>query len=249
MDGRTGRWVLLATAVAQAAASPVVGFDGNVSEDVPVVPPGVFFAVWGVIIVGCLVVAVWGLPAARATGPAYRRVQVPLSVAQLGFVAWLVVAASPVVWLTVPIFAVMLAALAYALRAVVTTSTDRVTGLLLGGTLGCYAGWSSAAVWVNLATQLPLAGLPVTGPAAVVWLGACLVAATVTGCVGAWVFRGNPAYFLTVGWALVGVAITTGARGLPVLTGVAVAGLAAVAAVTVRARRAFRRPAAVAVPS
>ena len=152
--GSRGRWLLLGTALAQAASPPLAGFDQGSGSDPVVVPPGPFFAIWGPVVLGCLAAAVYRLPVCRATTDPWRRVQLPLSAAQAGFVLWLVAAAQAPV-LTLPVFAGMLAALLVCLRVVVRTPTDRWTRVLLGGSVGLYAGWASAAVWVNAATLLP----------------------------------------------------------------------------------------------
>jgi hypothetical protein len=83
-------------------------------------------------------------------------------------------ATSSAVWLTVPVLATMLALTLAALRRVLAAERapgaavpgapvaaataaqgrgDRVVRWLLGGTLGVYAGWSTAAVWVNVGQQ------------------------------------------------------------------------------------------------
>ncbi|MFI5912150.1 hypothetical protein [Dactylosporangium sp. NPDC051541] len=99
--GGAGRWLLLGTALLQAAAPPLIGFAGD-ATDPPIVPPGPFFAVWGAVVLGCLLAAAWGLPRRRAATTPYRLVQLPLSLVQLGFVGWLLAAGSRPAWLTLP---------------------------------------------------------------------------------------------------------------------------------------------------
>ena len=230
--GARGRWLLLATAVAQLAAPPLAGFDQGSAADPVVVRPGPFFAIWGPVVLGCLAAALYGLPLRRATTEPWRRVQVPLSVAQTGFVLWLVAAAQAPV-LTVPVFAGMLAALLVCLRAVVLTPAGRTTRLLLGGTVGLYAGWTSAAVWVNAATVLPERLVAGTAVPALLLAGAACTAAVV-----AWGVHGQPAYVVAAGWALLGALVSTLGAGATALALVAGAGLAAVVGVAlVSARR------------
>lgn len=130
MSGTPAKWLLLGTAVLQLMSPAVVGFDGSGSEDPPVVPPNFFFGIWVVITIGCAAAAAWGLPQSRAARAPYRQVQVPVSVVQLLFIVWLVVARllPP---LTVPVFAAMLALLGYALKIVVSSPSNRITRLLL----------------------------------------------------------------------------------------------------------------------
>ncbi|WP_405091400.1 hypothetical protein OG767_29585 [Micromonospora sp. NBC_01392] len=237
--GSLGRWLLLATAVLQAAAPPLVGFRSQ-DDDPPLVPPVPFFAVWGVILLGCLAVAVWGFPLRRATTTPYRRMQVPLSLVQLGFVAWLVAAASAATWLTVPIFGGMLAGLAVSLRRVLRPGDrgERTGRTLLGGVLGVYAGWSTAAVCVNIATLLPESAF-VGGPGLALQC-AFVVAAAVAAAVGAFLLRGQLPYTLTAGWALAGVALSAVMARLPLLAVSAVVGLLVVGTVALLRRRGAR---------
>ncbi|MGY1709683.1 hypothetical protein ACI8AC_09265 [Geodermatophilus sp. SYSU D00758] len=219
--GSRGRWLLLATAVAQAAAPPFAGFDQGSGADPVVVPPGPFFAIWGPVVLGCLAAAVWGLPLRRATADPWRRVHVPLSLAQAGFVLWLVAAAwAPV--LTLPVFAGMLALLVVALRAVMTAPADRVTRVLLGGSLGLYAGWASAAVWVNAATLLPERAVSVP------LLAALLAGAAGTAAALSRLLRGQVAFVAAASWALVGALVSSAAAGAAAPALVAAGGLAVV---------------------
>lgn len=232
LPGTRARWVLLGTAVAQLAAPPFAGFDQGSAADPVVVPPGPFFAVWGPVVLGCLAAAVYGLPLRRATTEPWRRVQVPLSAAQVGFVLWLVAAARAPV-LTVPVFLAMLAALLLCLHTVVTTPSGRGTRWLLGGTVGLYAGWTSAAVWVNTATVLPERFVGGTAVPALLLAGAATTAAVV-----AWRVRGQPPYVLAAGWALLGALVSTLGAGATALGVVAGTGLVTVVVVAlVGARR------------
>ncbi|WP_433304110.1 hypothetical protein ACQP2F_13955 [Actinoplanes sp. CA-030573] len=233
---RAGRWLLAATAVLQACAPPVIGFDSD-AADPPIVPPGTVLRRLGRRGVGCLIVAAWGLPAQRATVAPYRDIQVPLALVQVGFVLWLLAAGSPARWLTVPIFAGMLTGLGVCLRQVVTAidaeATDRITGRLLGIVLGVDAGWSTAAVWINTATLLP-SGTFTGTPGLVVQCG-FVVAASGTAAVGAHLLRGQASYALTAGWALIGVAVSAVMAGLEALA--AIAGLVLVGAIVLVRRR------------
>src|SRR3712207_7346811 len=76
------------TALLQAVSPPIVGFAQDAADPV-VVPPGPFFAIWGVVVLGSVAAALWGLPLPRATWRPWTAVQVPVSVAQVGFAVWL----------------------------------------------------------------------------------------------------------------------------------------------------------------
>ena len=136
--GRWTRWLLLGTALVQAGSPLVAGFDQGSGADPVVVPPGPFFAVWGVVVLGSVAAALWGLPLPRATRAPWTAVQVPVSVAQIGFVVWLLTAATAPA-LTLPVFLVMLGVLTWSLRGVWARLLDRVTRVKLGGL--CNAAW------------------------------------------------------------------------------------------------------------
>jgi len=237
--------VLLGTAITQALSPALSSFTGETASDPVVVPPEPFFAIWGVVITGCLTSALWGLPIRRATTAPYAQIQGPLSLTQIGFSAWLWAAGTTPIW-TVPLFVLMLTALTVSLRRIVTTPTDRITRFLLATTVGVYTGWSAAAVWINAATVLPE-----RTSAAPVVLGALLVGAVMTLNAGVVLFRAQPGFVAAGAWALVGVLIST-LPTEPALSGVAAAGLAftgLTAALVHRRHHPHQRRAASLVPS
>ncbi|HEY6935276.1 MAG TPA: hypothetical protein VI452_17905 [Marmoricola sp.] len=217
----SARWWLLGTAVLQLVSPAVIPFDGGSARDLPVVPPSFFFGIWSVITIGCVAAAAWGMPQSRASRPPYRRVQMPVSVVQVLFIVWLVLARflPP---LTVLVFATMLALLTYAMKVVVSSPADRVTRVLLGGSLGLYAGWTAGAVWLNLVTVLPL---EVQGDRAV--LATALLAAAATCVSGALFFRGSAGFVVGATWACMGILLTSAMAGEVGLAAVAAAGLLA----------------------
>jgi hypothetical protein len=239
----TGRWLLLVTAIAQAWAPVVIDFDGS-SSDPPVVPAGYAFSIWSAIILGCLAVAAYGMPRRRAELGVYRAVHLPLSLVQVLFVAWLLAATSSTVWLTLPIFVTMLALSAVALHRVLTVADrakhGRVARGLLVGTLGVYAGWSTAAVWVNAATLLTDAGLDAAGAVGTAWQSLVLAGATASAVLLLRRLQGSLPYVGAVGWALVGVVVNAAMAGMPGLVVAAVLGLSVVVVATVAARRSTR---------
>lgn len=248
MNARHARWLLLGTALVQAVAPTLAalagGFTGGGAE-LPVVPPGAFFAVWTIPVVGGLACALWGLPLHRATSWPYREVQLPLSVAQVGFAVWLAAASSPWPVLSLPVFLVMLAALLPAMGALTRapaaadpTSTRpgqrrglHVTHLLLGVTVGVYAGWTTAAVWVNAASLLPATGPAGSDPGRVALQCLAVVGAGGAAAAGARAFRAQLPYVATAAFALVGVGISAARADVPALLITALVALTAVVSV------------------
>ena len=235
MTGERGRWLLLATAVAQAAAPSVIGFDQDAGNDPVIVPPGPFFGVWGLVVLGSLASAVWGLRRERATTAPYRRIQLPVSGVQTGFVLWLIAADRKPV-LTLPVFLVMLALLIPSLRAVLGERSDRITRVLLGATLGVYAGWATAAVWLNAVTVASDVGLELSGAAGTFVMAAGVAGAAGSACLGTRLLGAQPAYVLATAWALLGVLLSTSTQRQAPLAAIAALGLLAVAAVGINTR-------------
>lgn len=234
---RSGRWVLLLTAVSQAASPALAGFDQGSGDDPVIVPPGPFFAVWGLVVLGCLVVAVRGLGAARASHRGFARLHVPLSLCQVGFSVWLLLAAAAPA-LTVAVFAAMVAALAVALRrgpGLPDGAVRRGDLVLTEVVLGVYVGWSAAAVWINAASVTSLGGTPAL---ATLLAGAVVTASVVV----SWCCRSLAsvaAAGATSLWALTGVAVSTSRAGSTSLAVVALAGCVVLAGVVLtRTRRA-----------
>ncbi|GAB7045137.1 hypothetical protein [Catenuloplanes indicus] len=239
-----GAWVLLATALIQAASPSLAGFDQGADDDPVVVPPGPFFAVWGVVVLGCLLVAVCGLKRDRAIAPAFRRLHVPLSITQTGFVLWLLLAAAVPV-LTVPVFGLMLAMLVVALRRAPdvhgTGGGLAKDTVLVESVLGVYAGWSAAAVWINVASVTSRPPIPLLAAL----LAAAVVSEITLVTAVCRTFPARVAAGATGIWALLGVALSTFSTGAGALGALAVAGIGALAVATVATTRrppARRRP-------
>lgn len=229
------RVLLTVTAVLMPVASVLIPVDTDPSgADQAVVPPGAFFAIWGLVIIGSWAVAAVGWT--RSGAPLVDAVAWPLGIAQAGFSVWLLFAhlraTHPAVEAigTVLTFVVMLASLLVALARLRAVHAPFRT--LVGGSTGLFAGWSSAAIWLNLVTVLPGA----LGDSAVVQSLAVAGAAITTVAVimtlrPAWTYPG------AVIWALIGIAISAARFGAWPPFAVALIGIVVVSIVAVRASR------------
>lgn len=172
-----------------------------------------------------------------------RSVLVDASVVFVGFSVWVLAAAQGWLWLSVVVFAVMVAALSHIMRLLVRRSHDltcqRWLAVLATVTFGLYLGWSSIAVFANVTAALIDAG----APAAVVWWQlVVLVAAAAFAIALATLLRGTPGYVVGVLWALVAIAIGAAQRDSTVLSTTAVAAAVLVGAAAVTAMRRRRVP-------
>ncbi len=235
------RWIATALAVSQLAASPIITWlfgdflSSGATNDALITPSGYAFAIWGLItlltVVTCVAVVRVGLGA-----PWERRILVEASVVFLGFSTWLIVAAQNWLWLSVAVFAVMVGALVDVLRLLVRRAGDLTCPPWLRRlatlTFGLYLGWSSVAVFVNVAAASIESGASADGTG---WQAIILVAATATAIWLTAYLRGALGYVAAVLWALIAVTIGAAHRGSPVLVAAAAAAAVLVAVVALAA--------------
>lgn len=223
------RILLTITAVGMVLSSTLVAFDASGPGE-SITPPGPFFAIWGLIIALCMAVAAtsWW-----RTNPALiDAIGWPLIVAQLGFTVWLFMASAGSALGTVAVFAVILAALLIAMARLRTVPSGPGRDLAAAA-VGMYAGWSSAAIWLNIVTTLPAPIADRTPVQAAGLVAAGLTAAAVIGFL-----RPSIAYPGAVAWGLIGIALAAaGHRAWPQMA-VVIIDLLIVIAVTLAGRRA-----------
>lgn len=223
-------------AVLQAISPGVFALTGSsaLDADIPgepaIVPAEYAFVIWGPIVVAAFAYAVWQLPRGHGADDLKDVLAAPLAVAFGGFTVWLGFAASPVSWVTVPVFVAMLVALVIALRRLarhepVWRALPWWLRVIVDVTVGVYAGWASAAVWVNFTTAVAQSGANVSDEVAFWGQAGALAAATATLCVVAWATSARLSYLLAGAWALVGVVVGASQAGAPGLAGIAAAGL------------------------
>jgi|GEM_PF-686963 len=214
--------------------SPVMMESG--AEFSPLIPPGVWFAIWGLIIVLSIV---WALAQVRPSTIAVQqgvrdRIAVPIALVYLGFALWLAAASlgqeNPA---GLAVFVLIIAAHVVAWRRVVAARDEieewnPLERGLLYGLLGIYSGWTSMAFFVQIATVTQGTGAPVEGTWGTLWQALVLAAATGVAVVFVVVSRGSIVYAATVTYALVGVGISTGEAGLTPLWITCIAGVAVV---------------------
>ena len=235
---RAGLVVILAVAQAAMAFWPDLrGWTHTISTrsaDLtnPVVPVPPAFAIWGLIFLSCAAFAVWQALPANLGDPLLRSlgwVAVALFAGNVLWEAW--VPRHGLDWTSVAIITAELGLALWLLLAVSAADLGGWAWWLTAFPFQLFAGWVSAAFFVNLSSTLvrPYAGAPVaaTGadprrPAVALALVGCAV---VLGLVvsllsGAW------PYALAVAWALGGIALAN--RPMPTIAGTALAGAAAV---------------------
>lgn len=240
--------VVLLAAIAEVVA-PVITINGpgaspgaGSGPELLITPVGWAFSIWGVIYTLAIAQAVAVLVVGAHAVP--RRLQVDLTVLYVGGAVWIVLAGLDSSLATAGALLVMVVA---AVDAVLTTARSTFEpgwfSVLTRAAVGLYAGWVTAAFFLNVSTAMVDVGwveedrLP--------WQLGVLVVAAVTLMLVLARAGGNLAYAAAGGWAMVGIAVTASQDGT---TAVLVAALVVVAALvavaTVWRLRPARMPAA-----
>jgi uncharacterized membrane protein YhaH (DUF805 family) len=246
---RPWRWIAMILALTQLAAPLVANaLAGNFLRDgatnaALITPAGYAFSLWGLITLLCAATMVavlrFGLGSWWETAAL-----VDASVVFVGFSVWLLVAAQDWYWVSVVVFVVMVSGLIHVMRLLVRRRHDLNCPTWLATlatlTFGLYLGWSSIAVFANVAAALISFG---ASPATVWWQLAVLICAVVFAIGLTNMLNGTPGYVAGVLWALVAIAIGASQRGSAGLSVTAIAAAVAVlgsAALALRRRRVVR---------
>jgi hypothetical protein len=240
---RSWRWIAAVLALTQLAAPLIANavapnfLESGATNEALITPAGYAFSLWGLITVlsaaTALAVLRYGLGSWWETG-----LLVDASVTFVGFSVWLLVAAQDWLWVSVAVFAVMVSALIHIMRLLVRRRHDLTcppwVAVLATVTFGLYLGWSSIAVFANVAAALINSGVSASAAA---WQFVVLVAATVGALVLTRMLRGTPGYSAGVVWALVAIAIGAANRASTLLSTTAVVATVLVVIATVAAMR------------
>ncbi|WP_229052354.1 hypothetical protein [Aeromicrobium sp. Leaf350] len=226
---------VLVTAVLQAVA-PVVTLagpgtspGGGSGPDLLITPVGWAFSIWGVIYTLAIVQAVAAL-VTGATGSERR--QVAQVVLYLGGTAWIALAGLDSSIATAAALTVMFGAALVAVLAVEQETFERSwLGTLTRAAVGLYAGWVTAAFFLNVSTALVDLGAFEAGDVTwqVVVLGvAVLVLLGVTAAV-----HGSVAYAAAGVWAMIGISVTAQEDGTGEVAGATLVGIVLLVVATI----------------
>lgn len=208
---RTLAWAVLAASVAQVVA-PVVTINGpgrspgnGSGPDLLITPVGWAFSIWGVIYGLAIAQAIAVL--VRGAGSVPRRLQVSQLALYLGGTVWILLAAlDSSVATAIALVVMVVAGVAGVLSAVRAPIAPRWLSLLTRAGIGLYAGWVTAAVFLNASTAAVDLGLVDAGSLG--WQLGVLVVATITLVALSLASRGTAAYAAAGTWALAGIAVT-----------------------------------------
>ena len=229
-------WAVLAASIVQVVA-PVITINGpgrspgnGSGPELLITPVGWAFSIWGVIYGLAIAQAVSVLWRRAASMP--RRLQVDQLALYLAGALWVALAALDSSLATAAALLLMLvAAVDGLLTATRADLAPRWFALLTRGAIGLYAGWVTAAFFLNASTALVDAGLVEADGLA--WQLVMLIAAAVTLLALTVSARGILTYAAAGTWALIGIAVTGASDGTTEVTVVALAAAAALVAAAV----------------
>ncbi len=215
------RSVLVAvTAVTQVIASPLTTLALGPSSNTgaisdanrsPVTPAGYAFAIWGLIYLACLALAVYQLLARQRSRAVHRRTGWFLIAAFTTSTVWVPIFGARLIWLSQIVIVLLVFCLAAAARRFTTLGPAKsgAERLLLRLPITIYLGWATLASAAGFATMFRSLGMPAeAGWVTLVGLGLVLLATVVSIII---VLRVNAAagFAFTACWALVAVAVGT----------------------------------------
>lgn len=182
---------------------------GALAADATLIAPGGgAFSIWTLIYLGLLVYAVWQFLPSQREEPRHRRLGYPIAASLLLNAAWILSIQFDLLWLSVPVIAVLLVVLIIAFRICQTSPpTSNVDAVVTDGTVGLYLGWVCVATAANITAALVAAGFDGWGIAPEVWSVAVIAVAGIIGIALAIWDRGRIAPTLALGWGLAWVAI------------------------------------------
>ncbi|WP_072806232.1 TspO/MBR family protein [Rhodococcoides yunnanense] len=188
----SGAWV--GTPVAEAA-------DGALSATATLVAPsGPAFSIWTAIYIGFLAYAILQF----FGGPRHDALRGPIALSMLLNAAWILSIQLGLLWLSVPIIAVLLVVL---VRIFVSTQAtppeSRLDALITDGTMGLYLGWVCVATIANATAWLVALGVTFGATA---WAVAATAGAAVVGVGVAAYSRGAVAPAIGIVWGLMWIA-------------------------------------------
>lgn len=228
-----GSGALGGTPIAEAA-------DGALAADATFVAPGgPAFAIWSLLYIGFLALAVWQLLPAQRGNPRVRDVWWLIALSLLLNALWIATVQLGWVYVSAVVILALLATLAVIFaRLLRSRPANWVEAVLLDGVMGLYLGWVTVATVANIAAALKAGGVGDLGFGAQPWAVVVLVIAAVVGAGLAFLSGGRVAFALAMIWGLgwIGVARFADAPESAVVGSVAIAAAAVVALATVAAR-------------
>ncbi|NME81238.1 tryptophan-rich sensory protein [Rhodococcus sp. 105337] len=225
-----------------SAGTPVAEAAGGVlaSDATAVAPGGPAFAIWTVIYIGLIALAVWQLLPAHHTDPRQRTLGWWIAASMLLNALWIGTIQIDQVGLSVVVIVALLAILVRVFLGLTASApSSRLEAVVVDGTMFVYLGWVAVATVANTAAALNSADIDPFGWGADVWAVVILAVVAAVSVVVAFAGHGRLAVAAAMAWGLgwiaVGRTADDGWNSTPAAVAAVVAAVVAVvAAVAVR---------------
>ena len=234
-------WAVLILSITQALAVfvPLALFDGQPNDDgvdLFISPAGYAFAIWSVIYVLAIITGVVFVRERQSGTQFGQRLAVDLAIACGAATLWLIVSAASIDWLPSILLTVMAIVLLDAARiAAMPVDESSSTTTLVRITIGIYAGWATAAVFVNWASDIARSGI--ADESSVGWQLVVLILAALVGIAVTYLYGAAlPALPITLAWALVAIVVNAWSSSTSVVV-IGVVGIVALVLAYVASRR------------
>jgi hypothetical protein len=173
----------------------------------PITPAGYTFAIWGIITLLGFCYGLYQLLPNRPSADLHQKVAPILCMVYILFSIWLFAAGNDWLWTTVIIFLIMFGLLFMLFQLILKNSQDLTFAdkILLEGQIGIYLGWTTVAIFANIASALAYYNILTMNTFGIVIQSVLLILALASGIYGSGKTNGN--YFLsaTIVWAFIGV--------------------------------------------
>jgi hypothetical protein len=173
----------------------------------PITPAGYTFAIWGIITLLGFCYGLYQLLPNRPSADLHQKVAPILCMVYIFFSIWLFAAGKDWLWTTVIIFLIMFGLLYMLFQLILKNSQDFTLAdkILLEGQIGIYLGWTTVAIFANIASALAYYNILTMNTFGIVIQLVLLILALANGIYGSGKTYGN--YFLSAAvlWAFIGV--------------------------------------------
>ncbi|MEO8222877.1 MAG: TspO/MBR family protein [Specibacter sp.] len=214
--------------------------NGALAADATLIAPyAPAFSIWSVIYLGLVAYAAWQFLPAQKSALRHRRLGYPAAASLILNAAWILSIQFDLLWLSVPIIIALLVVLSWIFVLLLRNKPRNIwDAVVTDGTMGLYLGWVCVATAANIAAVLVAAGFDGFGVNPDGWAVVVIAVAAAVGVSLAIYGKGRlaPAVSLCWGLAWVAVARLNGDLLSIPTAAAAIAGVTAVAVVTVYAR-------------
>ncbi|WP_227396145.1 hypothetical protein [Jeotgalibacillus aurantiacus] len=174
-----------------------------------IIPAGYAFSIWSVIVLGTIIYAIYQLLPRTYHMKIFDEIAGSSILVFMGFAYWIWLASMQELWGTVVVFIGMGLLLRTIYLKLLAESFSKFEQYFVRGSFALYYGWTTVAVFANLASALHYYGLPQGGPAGLAWQAVVLLAAIFVSYQLLDEIYFSLPYFAAISWALVAIVVGT----------------------------------------